>query len=156
MPNGTATRPTTAWLLPTRLRRYTDLTLLLLRVVVGAFLIWGVVDNIFSAQRMHEFENFLAGFGFPMAQFMAPLSVWVQFLVGLAFICGFLVRWAGVLCAINFLVAIIMVDMHGGIRASFPSACLVLIGLHLATVGAGRFGLDRLIESRSDNAGQAM
>lgn len=130
------------------LYRHRDLALLLMRLVVGAFLMWGVADNIFSAERMHEFELFLAHYGFPAPQWMAPLSVWAQFLIGAGFICGLLTRWAGVLCAINFVVAISMVDIHGGIRASFPSACLVVIGLYLATNGAGRFSLDRLIASR--------
>ncbi len=41
-----------------------------------------------------------------------------------------------------------MVDIHSGIRGAFPSACLVLIGLYFATHGAGRFSLDRVLESR--------
>lgn len=126
-----------------------DVTLLLMRVVTGAFLVWGVMDNILSAERMREFEDFLANVGFPVPAFMAPLSVWAQFLVGVCFIAGFAARWAGIVCAINFIVAIVMVDAAGGIRAAFPSACLVLIGLHLAAVGAGTFSVDRRIEARA-------
>lgn len=134
------------------LRRFEDVTLLLLRLVTGAFLVWGVQDNLVSAERMREFEHFLAQHGFAAPAFMARLSVWAQFLVGIAFITGFLTRWAGVVCAINFIVAIAMVDAHGGIRASFPSACLVVIGLHLACRGAGRFGIDRRLERSRDLA----
>jgi len=125
------------------LRGFEDASLLLVRVVTGAFLVWGVQDNLSSAERMLEFERFLATFGFAAPAFMARLSVWAQLFVGVAFIAGLLTRWAGIVCAINFVVAIVMVDAHGGIRASFPSACLVAIGLHLACRGAGRFGLDR-------------
>ena len=46
----------------------------------------------------------------------------------------------------------LVVDAHGGIRASFPSACLVVIGLHLACRGAGRFGIDRRLERSRDLA----
>ena len=134
------------------LRRFEDVTLLLLRLVTGAFLVWGVQDNLVSAERMREFEHFLAQHGFAAPAFMARLSVWAQFLVGIAFITGFLTRWAGVVCAINFIVAIAMVDAHGGIRASFPSACLVVIGHHLACRGAGRFGIDRRLERSRDLA----
>lgn len=125
------------------LQRFDDAALLLLRVLVGAFLVWGVADNLVSAERMHEFRDFLAGAGFIWPGFMARLSVWAQFLVGVAFILGLATRWAGLVCAINFVVAIVMVDVAGGIRGMFPSACLVLIGLYLATHGAGRFSLDR-------------
>lgn len=126
-----------------------DAALLLLRLGVGGFLVWGVADNILSAERMQEFADFLARFGFPAPEFMAPVSVWAQFLVGMAFIAGLLTRWAGVVCAINFTVALVMVDALGGVRSGFPSACLVLIGLYLATNGAGSFSLDRLIERKT-------
>ena len=130
------------------LGRFEDGALLLMRLVTGAFLVWGVQDNLVSAERMHEFEQFLAKFGFAAPAFMARLSVWAQFLVGVAFITGFLVRWAGLVCAINFIVAIAMVDMHGGIRASFPAACLVVIGLYLACRGGGRYSVDRILARR--------
>lgn len=133
-------------ILLTPLRRYRDSALLLLRLLVGAFLIWGVADNIGDAARMREFAGFLASFGFPMPHIMAPLSVWAQVMAGIAFASGVLTRWAGVICAVNFTVAIVMVDSVGGIRAAFPSACLIAIGLYLATNGAGRFSLDRLLE----------
>lgn len=132
----------------TPLERYADLALLLMRAAVGAFLVWGVMDNIVDAGRMREFEAFLEQFGFPAPGFLAPISVWAQCLVGLGFIAGLLTRWAGIVCAINFIVAIVMVDAHSGIRAAFPAACLVLIGLYLATHGPGRYSLDRLLEEK--------
>ena len=141
------TRATHALLLAP-LRRFEDAALLLMRLVTGAFLVWGVQDNLFSAERMLEFEQFLAKFGFAAPAFMARLSVWAQFLVGIAFIAGFPTRWAGIVCAINFIVAIVMVDAQGGIRASFPSACLVVIGLYLACRGAGRISVDHVLEQR--------
>ena len=66
------------------LGRFEDGALLLMRLVTGAFLVWGVQDNLVSAERMHEFEQFLAKFGFAAPAFMARLSVWAQFLVGVA------------------------------------------------------------------------
>ncbi len=133
-------------LLLTTLRRYADHGLLVLRVFVGSFLIWGVWDNISSAERMEEFVAFLRKFHFAWPEFMAPLSVWIQFAVGLAFLSGLLTRWAGILCALNFAVAIWMVDRFGGVRGAFPAACLLFIGLYFALRGAGRFSLDHRIE----------
>jgi putative oxidoreductase len=128
-------------------QRFGDFALLLLRVYVGLFLIWGVWDNVTSGERMAEFAGFLGKNGFPSPKIMAPLSVYAQLLAGLAFVPGIFTRWAGILCAVNFLVAIIMVDSAGGMRGIFPSACLVLIGLYLATHGAGRISIDAALRA---------
>ena len=123
-----------------------DLALLLMRAVVGAFLIWGVWDNISEPARMAEFAGFLAQHDFPAPTLMAPLSVWAQFVCGVAFVLGLFTRWAGLVCAFNFVVAVVMVDAAGGIRAAFPATMLVLVGLLFATYGGGRFALDSLLE----------
>ncbi|GAB4536637.1 MAG: hypothetical protein Tsb0010_16120 [Parvularculaceae bacterium] len=125
-----------------------DAALLLLRLIVGGFLVWGVWDNIVSAERMAEFETFLTQFKFPAPALLAPLSVYGQFFCGAAFLLGALTRPAGLVCAINFAVAIVMVDRFGGLRASFPSAALIAIGLYLAANGPGRFSLAGLMGGR--------
>lgn len=122
--------------------RYSEHALLLMRLTTGAFLIWGVWDNIVSTERMQEFVAFLTKFGFPIPEIMARVSVWAQFLIGVSFIAGFMTRWAGIVCVIHFAVAIAMVDRFAGVRGSFSSACLMAIGLYLATYGAGRFSID--------------
>jgi len=131
------------------LSRGADAALLLMRLTVGSFLIFGVWDNIASAERMTEFVDFLRKFGFPLPHLMAPLSVWAQFACGVAFILGAATRWAGLICAFNFVVAIAMVDHLQGVRASFPSACLVVIGLYLAAHGPGRYALDAMVGRRA-------
>lgn len=127
------------------LARGGDVALFALRLMVGTFLIYGVWDNIVSPERMAEFAGFLEKFDFPAPGLMAPLSVGAQFLCGVAFILGLGTRWAGLICAFNFVVAIVMVDQHQGVRGAFPAACLVMIGLYLATHGPGRLALDPLI-----------
>lgn len=131
------------------LQRYSDQGVLILRVLVGSFLIYGVWDNITSAARMDEFVAFLTKFGFPAPAFMARLSVWAQFLIGVSFITGLLMRWAGLACAINFAVAFVMVDRFAGFRGAFPALCLLAIGIYFALRGSGRFGLDALLEERA-------
>ena len=128
-------------------QRFGDFALLLLRLFVGLFLIFGVWDNISDSARMAEFVEFLRKHRFPSPKVLAPLSVYVQFLVGLAFILGLFTRWAGILCVINFVVAIALVDRFGGMRATFPSGCLVFIGLYLATYGAGRLSMDAALKA---------
>jgi putative oxidoreductase len=122
-----------------------DLAFLALRVSVGAFLVWGVWDNITSAEHMATFAKFLDAHGFPAPELLAPFDVWVQFAIGVAFVIGLATRWAGLLCAVNFVVAIAMVDHLQGWRGSFGSMCLVAIGLVLATHGPGRYAVDRLL-----------
>jgi putative oxidoreductase len=128
-------------------QRLGDFALLLLRVFVGLFLVWGVWDNVTDPARMREFVEFLRKFHFPSPELLAPLSVYTQLLVGVGFVLGLLTRWAGILCVINFVVAIVMVDRFGGMRGVFPSGCLVAIGFYLATHGAGRFSLDSALKA---------
>jgi putative oxidoreductase len=128
-------------------QRFGDFALLLLRLFVGLFLIVNVWDNISDSARMTEFAEFLRQHKFASPKLLAPVSVYVQFLVGLGFVFGLFTRWAGILCAINFLVAIVMVDRFGGMRGTFPSGCLLLIGLYLATYGAGRFSVDAALKA---------
>jgi len=130
------------------LHKFEDAMLLLLRLTIGAFLIWGVWDNISDPRQMATFVTFLHGHGFPVAHVAAPLSVYAQFFCGVAFILGGLTRWAGLLCAANFAVAIAMVDYKLGIRGAFPATCLVLIGVYLAARGGGRFAVDTWLERR--------
>lgn len=130
------------WITLPTLSRGADAVLLLTRVSVGAFLIWGVWDNITSAEHMAKFATFLKQYGFVQPELMAPLGVAVQFVCGAAFIAGLATRWAGLLCAVNFVIAIVMVDQHAGLRGAYPAWSLVVIGLLLATVGPGRFSAD--------------
>lgn len=130
------------------LARWGDLTLFALRLWTGAFLVWGVWDNIVSPARMRAFAEFLARHHFGLPGVMAPLSVGAQFLCGLAFILGLGTRWAGLLCAANFIVAAVMVDRLGGMRAMFPTLVLVLFGLFLATHGPGRYAVDNILVRR--------
>jgi putative oxidoreductase len=124
------------------LQPFGDFTLLLLRIFAGLFLVLSVWDNLTSGERMREFAEFLANHGFSSPRLLAPVSVYLQLLVGLAFVLGLFTRWAGILCVIHFAIAIAMVDRMTGMRGTFPSACLIFIGLFLATHGAGRFSID--------------
>ena len=133
----------------TSLARFEDVTWLLLRVLTGTFLMHGTWDNIASAERMHEFVEFLAKYGFPLPELMAPLSVWVQFLSGLALATGLLTRAAGVLVAINFIVAVVMVHWALDFRGWWPAIVLVVIGLHAAARGSGAYGIDAFWERSS-------
>jgi len=131
-------------LMLTSLARFSDLTLLVLRALTGAFLVHETWDNVSSAARMAEFVTFLDQFGFPAPALMAPLSVAVQFGCGILLLLGLFTRAAGLLIAANFVVAVVMVHWAEPFRGWWPAIVLVFLGLHFAAAGSGRFGLDAM------------
>lgn len=139
---------------PPGLSRLSDAMLLLLRLYLGGFLIWGVWDNIVSSERMAEFSGFLGAIGSPVPDLAAPVSVWAQFLIGVLLIPGFLTRWAGLVLAVNFLVAVALIGTSDGIfadvtRELFGPMMCVLAGLILATHGPGRLSVDARLTPRA-------
>ena len=128
-------------------QRFSDIALLLMRVFVGLFLIWSVWANITDGARMQEYASFLAKHGFPTPGILAPVSAYLQLAIGLGFVLGLFTRWAGIVCAVIFAVAIAMVDRFDGMRGVFPSGCLFVIGLYLATYGAGRLSVDSALRA---------
>jgi putative oxidoreductase len=125
-----------------------DAALLLARLTAGGLLIFGVVDNIVSAERMAEFVRFLTHFRVPAPELMAPLSVWTQFAAGVMIVAGLGTRIGGLLCAANMIVALVVVDAQSGVRAAYPAASLIVLGLIFASFGGGRFALDPLFGRR--------
>ena len=130
------------------LARFTDFSLLALRLLAGAFLVHGVWDNVVSRERMAEFTGFLAANAFPAPAVMAALAVYAQLSIGVALIVGLLTRLAGLLLALTFVVAVAMVHWHQTFREIWPAAVLVTLGLIFATIGAGRFSMDAMMERR--------
>jgi putative oxidoreductase len=134
------------WLLLPALSGGADLALLATRLLTGSFLIHGVWDNMVNAERMAEFVDFLAASGFVAPQMMAPLSVWAQLAIGIALILGLLTRWAGLLLAFNFIVGVVMVHWDQSFREWWPAIVLVALGALFATIGGGRYAVDRRLE----------
>ncbi len=131
------------------LRGLGDGAFLLLRVLVGAFLMWGTWDNIASPERMQEFVGFLSALQCPLPELAAPVSVYAQFICGALILLGLLTRWAGLVMAFNFAVAVALLTLGGGesdFRALFPPLVMIAIPLVLATHGAGKLSLDALIK----------
>lgn len=130
------------------LERFSSVGMLFLRVLTGAFLIYGVIDNVVSGERMDEFSTFLAANRFPAPALMAPLSVYVQLVCGVALVLGFLTRWTGIVVAVHFVVAVVMVHWSQDFRGWWPAIVLVGIGVQFALTGAGNLSLDALIANK--------
>lgn len=132
-----------------RASAFHGLSLLALRLFLGVFLIWGVWDNVVSAERMAEFAGFLASINCPLPHLAAPLSVWAQLIIGVLLISGLLTRPAGLLLSVNFAVAAwLLFGLGQDFRQLFPPAILIFVGLVLATGGPGPFALDRILHGR--------
>ncbi|MEM7430357.1 MAG: DoxX family protein [Pseudomonadota bacterium] len=138
------------WLFLEKLSQHADVGLLIMRVLTGAFLVYGVVDNVVSAEQMANFAAFLEANGFALPGVMAPLSVYFQLLAGLALIVGLLTRWTGILIAIHFMIAVVMVHWTQDFRGWWPAIVLVGIGLQFAFTGAGRFSLDARVTRKKN------
>jgi putative oxidoreductase len=128
-------------------QRFSDFALLLLRVFVGLYLIWGVWGEITTSARMQEFASLLAQHQFPAPKVLAPVWAYLQLAVGVGFVFGLFTRWAGIFCVVIFTVLIAMIDRFEGMRGIYPSASLVFFGLFLATHGAGRFSVDAVLKA---------
>lgn len=137
------------WIRLDGLKRGEDAAFLALRLYLGGFLIWGVWDNFVSTARMAEFEAFLTGLNCPLPALAAPVAVWAQLLIGVLLIPGLLTRWAGLLLAGNFLVAVLLLGGAGAsARDLFGPMMCVLAGLVLAAHGAGQWSADARIPQR--------
>ena len=125
-----------------------DLAFLLLRLLVGVFLIHGVWDNVTSPARMAEFTTFLADHNSPLPSLAAPLSVYAQLICGGLILVGLLTRWAGLIMAFNFVVAMVLVHLDHSLREQFPALVLIAISLILATHGAGGYAVDAMVSGK--------
>ena len=132
------------------LGRFADFGMLLLRVLTGVFLIYGVLDNVVSAERMEEFSIFLGSNNFPVPNVMALVSVYMQLICGVALTIGFLTRWVGMTIAIHFVIALVMVHWSQDLRGWWPAIVLVAIGFQYTLTGAGGISVDALLTRDED------
>jgi putative oxidoreductase len=115
---------------------------LFIRLAVGSRLIYGTADNVFSSERMAEFERFLAAHGTPFPAAGAPVSVYVQFVCGILFLLGLWARPAGALIAINFIAALVVAHRATGFLETWPALMMLAAGLFFLFNGAGPLSID--------------
>lgn len=131
------------------LDRGRPVALLLLRLYLGGFLIWGVWDNVVEPSKMAEFVGFLRQFRCPFPEIAGPVSVYAQLAAGVLIALGLWFRPACLVIMANFAVAFTLFAGTGADpRAQYPHTILIFLGLFLATQGAGPLALDRLIARR--------
>lgn len=125
-----------------------SLGLLVLRIVVGAVFAAHGAQKIFENTIPGTIEGF-RGMGIPLAEIAAPVVAWVEFIGGFLLILGIFTRLAGMLLAVDMVVALIVVHLPAGLWVSEGGyefvAVLGVAALALALAGAGRFSLDAAV-----------
>jgi putative oxidoreductase len=120
-----------------------DIGVFLLRLFIGIRLIYGVIDNIFSWERMLQFQAFLQKFNFPFPLISAVLSVYAQAIAGIMILLGFKIRVVAILMIINFLVALIMVHRNDTLEGMTPALAILFSSLLFLFQGAGNISLEK-------------
>ncbi|WP_425391166.1 DoxX family protein [Ekhidna sp.] len=128
-----------------KLRAYADLPI---RLTVGFHLIYGTQDNVFSWERMIEFEKFLEAFGMPLPLVAAVVSVYAQFICGILFIVGWKVRLTGLVMVFNFIVAILLVHLNDPYPNVYPAISILSGSLFLVLYGEGKLSLDDRLNTK--------
>jgi putative oxidoreductase len=120
-----------------------DYGAIFIRLVAGFHLLYGVMDNVVSWERMLEFRDFLAANGFPFPLQSAVVSVYAQFLCGICFILGLLTRFAASIMIINFLCAL-TIHVNGTYPQAFPAIAMLAASCFLLFHGSGKLSVDRI------------
>ncbi|MEV7799873.1 DoxX family protein [Microbacterium foliorum] len=122
-----------------------SLGLLVLRVVVGAVFAAHGAQKIFEYTIPGTIGSF-AGMGVPMPEIAAPFVAFVELMGGILLVLGLFTRLAGILLAIDMVVALVLVHLSAGLWVGEGGyefvAVLGAAALALALTGAGRFSID--------------
>jgi len=119
-----------------------------LRLIIGAFIVYGVQDNVFSFHEMQKFAMFLAARGVPFPLFSAFLSAYTQMLCGLSILFGAGVRLAAIPFIINFIAAIVIAHRGDTFAGMFPALLMICAGFFFLFHGAGKLSIDEWLERR--------
>jgi len=134
-------------------RRNREYGVIFLRLLIGVFIIHGVADNIFSWERMVEFEKFLAARGVPAPLVAAHVSVYAQFICGLSILLGAFVRPLAIVFIINFIAAVVIAHIGDPFPRIFPALMMIAAGLFFLFHGAGPLSVDAWLERRNRRDG---
>jgi putative oxidoreductase len=129
-------------------RRHERYGVLFLRLLIGAFIIHGVADNVFSRAHMVEFEKFLGARGVPNPLVAAHVSAYAQFICGWSILLGAFLRPLSIVFIINFIAAIVIAHLGHSFRQLFPALMMIAAGLFFLFNGAGPLSVDEWLAKR--------
>lgn len=129
------------------LNRFQPLGILLLRLVLGASMLFHGWHKVVPGNLSHPFSplehsaNYVGGLGLP--RWLGYISALTEFLGGIGLILGLFTRFFAFLVSINMLVAIFGVTFHHGYEASELPLALLAIALMLLFSGPGMAAISR-------------
>lgn len=120
------------------------LGLFFLRLFIGLRIIYGVIDNVISWDKMMEFSEFLNTNHFPVATISAITSVYVQFFSALLLLIGYKTQLASFFLILNFIVAILCfhLPINDSIEGMTPALAMLFGCIVFLFNGAGKFSID--------------
>ena len=122
--------------------------LLVLRVVVGGIFFAHGAQKIFEYTLAGTTQSF-AGMGVPLPEIAAPFVAFLELIGGAMLVLGLFSRLAGILLAVDMVVALVLVHLPAGFWVGEGGyefvAVLGVAALALAFTGAGKFSLDRAL-----------
>ena len=131
-----------------RLNRYfeqrKDYGAFFLRVLIGWRLIDGTQDNVFSWHRMLEFRDFLGQHQVVYPLLAAIVSVYAQFICGILYMVGLLIRPAAIVMIINFTVAFFLVHVGTSFQQSFEVLTMLFGSTFFLFHGPGKISLQNI------------
>jgi putative oxidoreductase len=131
------------------LDRWRWLGVLVLRLFTAGVLIYGVHGHLFGAEKMREFEQFLAESGVPQPVVGAHLCVYAQFLCGLLLLAGAAARWAAAIMVVNFIAALFIAHLGAPFMRNIAPLAMLSCSLFFLLHGAGPPSVDDLIARRA-------
>ena len=116
-------------------------------------LVVGLVFLMHGGQKLFVFglagtSDIMNKLGIPLSGLAAAVVIAAELLGGLAILVGFLARWAGIVLAIEMIVAIAVARLAGGFFAPYGYEFeFTLLGacLTFAALGSGGTSLDRVL-----------
>jgi len=130
------------------LERQREVGLLIVRLAVGFILFWAGYAKVFLAGMAGVTENFRR-IGIWLPEVAGPFISLLELVGGAALIVGLFTRYFGILFTIEFIVALLVVNLPRGFNAGRLDLMLIVAGVLFATHGAGRISLDAMLRRRS-------
>ena len=121
--------------------------ILVLRLAMGFILLLAGISKVFYQGFPAVIDNFTK-WAIPVPQILGPFIGLLELIGGIGLIVGLFTRILGVMFTIEFIVAAYTqwVTIGGGFRGARLDLMLLAGALVLATHGAGRYSVDRLIQ----------
>ena len=135
-----------------KLNRYNNWSLMVLRVILGAVFIYHGYPKLFGEGAIQGTAGFFDSLGIPIPVFSAVLVGIVEFFGGVMLVLGLFSRWVSIPIAVNMLVALFLVHLKNGfsIAAGGFEFVLVLFAMALVvlTHGSGALSVESLFAKK--------